>query len=84
MKKLAILPLLLLISVVGNAQTAPKYPDVDIPYKKYVLDNGLTLLVHEDHKAPVIAFNIWYHVGSKNEKPGKTTWLIVSDRAKIE
>ncbi|RMG67268.1 MAG: insulinase family protein, partial [Calditrichaeota bacterium] len=44
----------------------------DIPYKKFVLDNGLTLIVHEDHKVPVVAVNVWYHVGSKNEKPGKT------------
>ncbi len=46
--------------------------DIDIPCEKFVLDNGLTLLVHEDHKAPIVAVNIWYHVGSKNEKPGKT------------
>jgi predicted Zn-dependent peptidase len=45
---------------------------IDIPYTKYVLDNGLTLIVHEDHKAPIVAVNIWYHVGSKNEKPGRT------------
>ncbi len=45
---------------------------VDIPYKKFVLDNGLTLIVHEDPKAPIVAVNVWYHVGSKNEKPGKT------------
>ena len=44
----------------------------DIAYKKFVLKNGLTLLVHEDHKAPVVAINTWYHVGSKNEKLGKT------------
>src|SRR5689334_20844867 len=46
--------------------------DIDIPFQKFVLDNGLTLVVHEDHKAPIVAVNIWYHVGSKNEKPGKT------------
>src|SRR6266849_648477 len=46
--------------------------DVDIPYQRFVLDNGLTLIVHEDHKAPIVAINTWYHVGSKNEKPGKT------------
>ena len=46
--------------------------EIDIPCEKFVLDNGLTLLVHEDHKAPIVAVNIWYHVGSKNEKPGKT------------
>ena len=45
---------------------------VTIPYQKFVLKNGLTLLVHEDHKAPIVAVNIWYHVGSKNERPGRT------------
>lgn len=48
------------------------WPDIDIPFKKFVLDNGLTLIVHEDHKAPIVAVNVWYHVGSKNEKPGKS------------
>ena len=46
--------------------------EINIPYTKYVLDNGLTLIVHEDHKAPIVAINVWYHVGSKNEKFGKT------------
>src|SRR5215470_14983826 len=46
--------------------------EVDIPYQKFVLDNGLTVIVHEDHKAPIVAVNTWYHVGSKNEKVGKT------------
>jgi len=55
-----------------NAQAKKEYPNIDIPYKKFVLDNGLTLIVSEDHKIPMAAFNIWYHVGSKNEKPGKT------------
>ncbi|HVF97089.1 MAG TPA: pitrilysin family protein [Flavisolibacter sp.] len=51
---------------------AKVYPEVNIPYKKFVLDNGLRLIVHEDHKAPIVAVNVWYHVGSKNEKTGKT------------
>lgn len=46
--------------------------DLDIPFQTFTLDNGLTLIVHEDHKAPIVAVNIWYHVGSKNEKPGKS------------
>jgi len=46
--------------------------NIDIPFESFVLPNGLTVLVHEDHKAPIVAINIWYHVGSKNEKPGKT------------
>jgi zinc protease len=43
-----------------------------ISYKKFVLDNGLTLLVHEDHSVPVVGVNFWYHVGSRNESRGKT------------
>ena len=45
---------------------------IDIPFEKFVLDNGLRLIVHEDRKAPIVAVNVWYHVGSKDEKPGKT------------
>jgi zinc protease len=45
---------------------------IEIPYQRFVLPNGLTLIVHEDHKAPIVAVNVWYHVGSKNERPGRT------------
>ncbi|HEU5168911.1 MAG TPA: pitrilysin family protein [Gemmatimonadales bacterium] len=47
-------------------------PVPDIPFQRFVLGNGLTLIVHEDHKAPIAAVNVWYHVGSKNEKRGRT------------
>ncbi len=56
----------------GRAADALADVKVELPYKKFVLKNGLTLLVHEDHKAPIVAVDTWYHVGSKNEKPGKT------------
>ncbi|SEH13017.1 Predicted Zn-dependent peptidase [Sphingopyxis sp. YR583] len=46
--------------------------EVDIPAKRFVLKNGLTLIVHEDKSAPLVAVNIWYHVGSKNEPAGKS------------
>ena len=61
-------------SVIAFTQTAsrPTPPRFDIPFQKFVLKNGLTVIVHEDHKAPIVAVNVWYHVGSKNEKPGKT------------
>src|SRR4051794_2120041 len=45
---------------------------IEIPFQKFTLPNGLTVIVHEDHKSPIVALNVWYHVGSKNEKPGKT------------
>lgn len=45
---------------------------VDIPYQEFTLENGLTVIVHEDRKAPVVAVSIWYDVGSKHEPLGKT------------
>ncbi len=45
---------------------------VNIPHEKFTLDNGLTVIVHEDRKAPVVAVSVWYGVGSKNEPKGKT------------
>jgi len=66
--------LLVLFASISIAKPTKPYNDneVDIPYTKYTLDNGLTLIVHEDHKAPIVALNVWYHVGSKNEKVGRT------------
>jgi zinc protease len=55
-----------------NEKRAGAVDDVEIPFTKFTLGNGLTVIVHEDHKAPIVAFNVWYHVGSKNEKTGKT------------
>src|SRR5579859_2542571 len=64
---------LVIVAMLGTGAGAfAQTTDVDIAYQKLVLDNGLTLIVHEDHKAPVVAINTWYHVGSKNEKLGKT------------
>ena len=56
----------------AQAQDAPARASVDIPYQEFTLPNGLKVLVHEDHKAPIVAVNIWYHVGSKDEPRGRT------------
>ena len=45
---------------------------MDIRCERRVLANGLPVLVHEDHTCPIVAVNVWYHVGSKNEHPGRT------------
>ena len=45
---------------------------IDLPYSKRTLPNGLDVIVHQDHHVPVVAVNVWYHVGSKNERPGRT------------
>ena len=43
-----------------------------LPFTKRTLANGLDVIVHEDHHVPIVAVNIWYHVGSKDERPGRT------------
>jgi zinc protease len=43
-----------------------------VPVVVDTLENGLTLIVHENHSAPVVSVNVWYHVGSGDEKPGRT------------
>jgi zinc protease len=45
---------------------------MQIPFAKRTLANGLDVIVHEDHQLPMVAVNLWYHVGSKNERPGRT------------
>ena len=45
---------------------------MQIAYEKRTLKNGLDVIVHEDHQLPMVAVNVWYHVGSKNEQPGRT------------
>jgi len=54
------------------AHGQPKGAAVDIPFEQFTLPNGLRVLVHTDRKAPIVAVNIWYHVGSKNELRGRS------------
>ena len=69
----SLIALLTALSPQVSAQARPAPRGIpDIKYEKFVLPNGLTVIVHEDHKAPIVAVNLWYHVGSKNEKIGRT------------
>ena len=58
---------LLLSTAAAYTQTLP-----EIAFEEFHLDNGLRVIVHEDRKAPIVAVTVWYHVGSKNETPGRT------------
>jgi zinc protease len=49
------------------AQTA-----LQVPYTHFTLANGLNVILHEDHSVPLVSVNVWYHVGSANERPGRT------------
>jgi len=64
--------LMSLLLVLASAAVAAAADLPELPFEKYVLDNGLEVILHEDHTIPSVAVNVWYHVGSKNEKPGRT------------
>lgn len=56
----------------GGDQQGGDRVDVHIPYTQFTLPNGLNVIVHRDGSLPVASVNVWYHVGSKNEEPGRT------------
>ena len=64
----SVINIMFIISI--QASSLAELPE--IKYESFKLDNGLTVIVHEDKKVPMVAVNVWYHVGSKNEKLGKT------------
>ena len=77
MKRILVV-LLLIASFASQAQTkmvekiTQKGNEIVIPYEKYVLPNGLTVVVHEDHSDPVVHVDVTYHVGSAREEIGKS------------
>ena len=60
----------MLAATAASAQGSGKLPE--IKYDKYTLPNGLTVITHEDHRLPLVAVDLWYHVGPLNERPGRT------------
>lgn len=72
----ATLPLAFAALCVGRASAAPETPkseaNLNIPFEKLTLKNGLTLILHQDRSLPLVAANIWYHVGPANEPPKRS------------
>ena len=66
MNRAGVLSILLTASVTATVLAQ------DVPYEKYELPNGLTVILHEDHSLPVASVNIWYYVGSKDEQPRRS------------
>ncbi len=66
---LSILSMLILASAAYAQDDAVR---IRVPYERFVLPNGLNVILHEDHTTPTVSVNVWYHVGSAREKPGRT------------
>ncbi len=64
------------VAVVGPLTAYPanrlSAQSLRVPYTTFTLPNGLEVILHEDHSLPVVAVNTWYHVGSADERPGRT------------
>ncbi len=61
-----------MLFLINSFQISYGADTIKLDYEKFTLDNGLTVIVHEDHKAPVVFVGVWYHVGSKDEPKGKS------------
>ena len=59
-------------SMLGQKKNSAASDSIKIPFETYKLPNGLTVILSEDHTTPTVAVDVWYHVGSKNETPGRT------------
>src|SRR5688572_17314840 len=70
MKRAAIV--LLLALALSAPSAAQSSAPLQLDYSQFTLPNGLRVILHEDHSVPIVSVNVWYHVGSKNEKPGRT------------
>src|SRR6187455_878373 len=68
-RRILALALALLPAVI--AAQSPARP-LEVPYRQFQLANGLNVILHQDRSVPVVAVNVWYHVGSANERPGRT------------
>jgi zinc protease len=66
------LPFLSALTALAVLPLAAQAPTLSVPVSVDTLPNGLVLIVHEDHSVPIVAVNTWYHVGSGDEKPGRT------------
>ncbi len=66
-----LLPFIILCGAAASA-AAQDEPRISVAYERFVLPNGLNVIVHQDRTTPTISVNVWYHVGSGREKPGRT------------
>src|SRR5438874_6429221 len=63
---------LFVLALAAPAAAQAPAPPIEVKYTQFTLPNGLRVILHEDHSVPIVTVNTWYHVGSANEKMGRT------------
>ncbi len=68
----------------GSISTGAQGPALSVPYTQFKLPNGLNVILHRDTSVPVVSVNVWYHVGSANERPGRTGFAHLFEHVMFE
>ena len=68
----------------GGGALQAQAPALSVPYTQFTLPNGLNVILHRDPSVPVVAVNVWYHVGSANERPGRTGFAHLFEHVMFE
>src|SRR3954463_10932083 len=67
-----LLPIAMTAAIAAAPAAAQPRQNLDVSYTQFDLPNGLHVILHEDHTVPLVSVNLWYHVGSAREQPGRT------------
>ena len=68
----------------GSISLGAQGPALSVPYTQFKLPNGLNVILHRDTSVPVVSVNVWYHVGSGNERPGRTGFAHLFEHVMFE
>ena len=72
------------VILAGSISTGAQSPALSVPYSQFKLPNGLNVILHRDTSVPVVSVNVWYHVGSGNERPGRTGFAHLFEHVMFE
>jgi zinc protease len=81
MARLLLIPVLILLA---SALPGAQAPALSVPNTQFTLPNGLNVILHRDTSVPVVAVNVWYHVGSGHERPGRTGFAHLFEHVMFE